>query len=81
MYATLKCHAIMAEYVKHIIPYYPAVSAAITSHLASNFIKPEAGGADVKKFTALGNKIDSFDQRFSADQAKNSKKPSAGEGK
>jgi hypothetical protein len=43
VYATLKCHAVMMDYVKHQFHDHPAVSAIITRHLAANFIKPESG--------------------------------------
>lgn len=42
IFASLKCHAVMQEYVQHQFHEHPAISSVITRHLAANFVKPEA---------------------------------------
>lgn len=63
IYATLKCHGIMADYVKHQFHDHPAVSAVITRHLASNFVKPEVSGSGEKKVAALSSKVDALEAK------------------
>jgi hypothetical protein len=81
IYATLKCHAVMNEYVKHQFHDHPAVSAVITRHLAANFIKPDTGSGGEKKLSALGSKIDALESRINSFLPKNSKKKGNEEGK
>ncbi len=44
IHATLKCHQIMSDYMRHQCHDHPAVSAVITRHLAANFVEPEVSG-------------------------------------
>jgi hypothetical protein len=42
IFASLKCHAVMQDYVQHQFHEHPAISSVITRHLAANFVKPES---------------------------------------
>lgn len=41
IFATLKCHEVMLQYVQHQFQEHPAVSSVITRHLATHFVKPD----------------------------------------
>ncbi len=43
IYATLKCHSVLMNYVKHWFHHRSVESAVFMWHLAANFIKPESG--------------------------------------
>lgn len=73
IFATLKCHDIMLQYVQHQFHEHPAVSSVITRHLATHFVKPEQG-PDSKlvkmeaKVTACMTKLDSLESKLHARQ-------------
>ncbi len=76
IFATLKCHDIMTQYVQHQFHEHPAVSSVITRHLAANFVKPEQG-QDTKiskleaKVNACMTKLDSLESKLHASKQKN----------
>jgi hypothetical protein len=41
VFATLKCHEVMQQYVQHQVQEHPAVSSVITRHLATHFVEPD----------------------------------------
>ena len=42
IFATLRCHEVMNQYVQHQFQEHPAVSSVITRHLAAHFVKPDS---------------------------------------
>jgi hypothetical protein len=42
IFATLRCHEVMNQYVQHQFQEHPAVSSVITRHLATHFVKPDS---------------------------------------
>lgn len=76
IFATLKCHDIMLQYVQHQFHEHPAVSSVITRHLAANFVKPdqvqETKLSKVEaKVTACMTKLDSLESKLHAKLSKN----------
>jgi hypothetical protein len=66
IFATLKCHEVMASYVQHQFQEHPAVSSVITRHLAMHFVKPEPTndriGKVEAKVSAYMSKLDTLVQ-------------------
>ena len=66
IFATLKCHAVMNEYVQAHFLEHPSISAVLARHLADNYTKPDDNqGAKlvslqglVEKLTQRCNKIE-----------------------
>ncbi len=76
IFATLKCHDIMMQYIQHQFHEHPAVSSVITRHLAANFVKPEQGrDSKTSKMEAKVNaclaKLDSLESKIHAYKSKN----------
>jgi hypothetical protein len=80
IFATLKCHKVMAEYMQHRFEDHPSVSSVVTRHLASHFMKTDNTGAGDKKLSSIVSKIDALEARINSIQSKNSNKkvPEAG---
>ncbi len=66
IFATLKCHEVMASYVQHQFQEHPAVSSVITRHLATHFVKPDPAndriGKVEAKVSAYMSKLDTLVQ-------------------
>ncbi len=72
IFATLKCHEVMQQYVQHQFHEHPAVSSVITRHLATHFVKPdEAKLSQLEvKVKACMAKLDTLTTKFQ-DKSKN----------
>lgn len=71
IFASLKCHAVMQDYVQHQFHEHPAISSVITRHLAANFVKPESASESrtqqlEKQLKQCTTKLDQLESKFNA---------------
>jgi hypothetical protein len=81
LFATLKCHKVMKDYMHHHFEDHPAVSAVIMRHLAAHFMRTEATGPRDKKLASVISKVDNMEVRVNSLQSKNSSKKAQEGGK
>jgi precorrin-2 methylase len=61
IFATLKCHGVMTEYVQAHFLEHPSISAVLARHLADNYTKPDDNQG--KKLATLQGLVEKLTQR------------------